>query len=448
MAFRTMGRDLIPYLLIEEMDDNVAQVIELEENLKRIDLTWQEKVQAYETVHQKLSTINEEWSQEQTATRLGISPQSLSFYLVLGDGMRKNPDLEKANTASTAYNMIKRETDRHLDDIATSIAFKVRGMVAVPTGLSSPSATTPSQQNSKLKLPEELIRALPQQVADTVTKSTPAAPRQLQYVSAEQSLICGDFMEWAKTYRGPRFNFIHCDFPYGAGMNKPGSQTNAGKSHQTYEDSPVIFWQLCDALCQAMSNVIAPSAHIMMWFQTSNWAEVLDYWKECSEKYDLTVFDVPMIWTKSDGASVVSDASRRYRHNYETAFLISRGDRKIIRTTSDVVSSSVARDIHPSEKPEGVLRHFFQALVSNTTRMFDPTAGSGNALIQAEALGAEFVFGLEKDEGFHKLACEHINRSRRRFALSKEAGRQEQERKEHESTVNTGQDTGPSRKEA
>ena len=97
--------------------------------------------------------------------------------------------------------------------------------------------------------------------------------------------------------------------------------------------------------------------------------------------------------------------------------LISRGDRKVVKTVSDVYSCPISRDIHPSEKPVPMLTEFFRALVSNTTRLFDPTAGSGSALRAAESLGAEFVYGLEKDEKFHREAVDALTRFRRKRAL-------------------------------
>jgi DNA modification methylase len=179
-----------------------------------------------------------------------------------------------------------------------------------------------------------------------------------------------------------------------------------------------------------MGTLVGGSAHIVCWYQAGKYMETYEFWKQHAKQYGLTVFDVPLIWFKSDGSGVVSDASRRYRHVYESALLISRGDRKIVRTVADVYAAPVSRNLHPSEKPEPMLRHFFRALVSNTTRLLDPTAGSASALRAAESLGAEFVFGLEKDPEFHKLATEELDRFRRKAALEKLTNRAEGAEKE------------------
>ena len=50
---------------------------------------------------------------------------------------------------------------------------------------------------------------------------------------------------------------------------------------------------------------------------------------------------------------------------------------------------------HMSEKYEPMLRHFFNALVDNTSTVFDPTCGSGAAIRAADFCGAARVLGLE-----------------------------------------------------
>jgi DNA modification methylase len=66
-----------------------------------------------------------------------------------------------------------------------------------------------------------------------------------------------------------------------------------------------------------------------------------------------------------------------------------------------------------SYKPETMLKYFFEMFVDLSTRMLDPTAGSGSSLKVAKSLGARYVLGLEKDEGF----CENANRALRKEAL-------------------------------
>lgn len=406
-AFKTLGRTVIPALDIENLSEDDAYILELEENYKRLNLKWQEEVRALEKIHERFTKKDPEWTQERTASRLGVSTTRVSQSLSLAEALDSEAEVRNANTFSTAYSILQRKQGRELDDVATNIGFSLRNVLA----------KAPALTNLAKAAAVVVSHALPLQVHAQPKAEPTAIPEEPKAITGASSLINGDFREWQATYKGPRFNLVHCDFPYAAGADREGSQIHASGDGRVYEDSEETYWQLCEALIEGMDNVVAGSAHLLVWHQTSQFIKTYDFFRLRSKKYGLTVFDVPLIWNKTDGSGVIADASRRYRHIYESALLISRGDRKIVRTCGDVYGAPVSRDLHPSEKPEPMLRHFFRALVSNTTRMLDPTAGSATSLRAAESLGAEFVFGLEKDKEFHKLAVEELDRFRRKRAL-------------------------------
>jgi hypothetical protein len=54
---------------------------------------------------------------------------------------------------------------------------------------------------------------------------------------SEIPIITADFTEWAPTYTGPKFNFIHCDFPYGINTDKR-QQGNIIDVQVGYDDGP------------------------------------------------------------------------------------------------------------------------------------------------------------------------------------------------------------------
>lgn len=51
-----------------------------------------------------------------------------------------------------------------------------------------------------------------------------------------------------------------------------------------------------------------------------------------------------------------------------------------------------------------MLSHFFRMFVDESTTMFDPTAGSANALQVADSMGASYILGYEMDEEFYLRA--------------------------------------------
>jgi DNA modification methylase/predicted transcriptional regulator len=390
-----MGKPLIPVIDIESLPETEAKIIELEENLKRVDLTWQERCRAAADIHQRLEAKDPEWNQSRTAERLGVTSQSVSRYIALAEAMRSDFEIEEAASLTTAFNILQRKQDRKFDDMLVGIA---------EASKAPPASTSITSLNLATLLPS------------VIPLTTPEPTIELR--PATRDLICEDFTEWAATYRGPKFNFVHCDFPYGAGAGLRNSQINVGKDLPTYEDSPEIFWNLCSVLLDSFDNVVSTSAHMMVWFQTELLSDVLSFFKSFEDALGFRTFRIPLIWHKSDNSGVVSDAARRARHIYETALVISRGDRKIIRSVSDVYSCPISRSIHPAEKPEPMLRYFFSMFVDQQSRMLDPTAGSGTSLRAAESLGAASVFGIEKSERYYADAVIELNRFRSKARMN------------------------------
>jgi DNA modification methylase len=153
------------------------------------------------------------------------------------------------------------------------------------------------------------------------------------------------------------------------------------------------------------------SAHLMFWY-SENWRdETRDFFAQHAPS--LTIQTHPLIWVKSDNAGLVTDVRRRPRHVYETCLLASRGDRHIVGPKADAYSSPTDKTLHPSTKPEPMLKHFMGMLVDENTTLFDPTAGSGAALRAGEALGATKVLGLEIDPKTCELAQQALRNSRR-----------------------------------
>jgi hypothetical protein len=143
-------------------------------------------------------------------------------------------------------------------------------------------------------------------------------------------------------------------------------------------------------------RLLAPSCHLMVWFSMPNYARLREYF----ERGDFFVNPVPLIWYKSDKIGILPDHNRRPRQVYETCLLVTRGDRMLVKALPNVSDAPAKKRWadHISEKPSLALLPFFRMLVDNSTRMLDPTCGSGSSLSCAATLGAAFIRGWELDQ--------------------------------------------------
>jgi ParB-like chromosome segregation protein Spo0J len=351
---------------LDELDPIELQLLELEENLKRSELNWQDQVKAVANLHKILSAKDPEWTQEKTADYLGFTQSYVAERLSVAANL-SDAKISKASDISTAKNIIKREATRAVDN----------------------------EINSMLQVVE------PETKAKTKSK-----------------IFNEDFIKWSESYSGAKYNLIHCDFPYGIDHQKSEQGNIQGGAFEGYSDSEDVYWKLCSALCTATPRLALPSAHLMFWFSMKFYSRTIKFIEENSD-WEL-VTEHPLIWLKSDNKGIVSDVTRRPRNIYETALIFSRGDRKIITPISNAYACPTSKSFHASEKPEPMLRHFFRMFVDDYSEVLDPTCGSGTAIRAAFSLGAKRSIGLELNPEFAKSADGELTRIKAMKQLEKD----------------------------
>jgi ParB/RepB/Spo0J family partition protein len=352
-AMKSLGWTHASVQFVDELSEIELHAIEYEENISRVDLPWQEQCLAVARYHELRKQQDPEWNASRTAEALGMSATEVSARRSVAKELDAgNVRVAAAPQYSTARGIVERDTARKKSSaVAKAVA------VSVPETAEAP------------------VRKVP--------------------------LLNEDFHEWAAAYTGQPFNFIHCDFPYGVGMDK--SDQGGGAAHGTYADSPDVYWHLLRSLDMAMSNVVADSAHLMFWFS-------MDYYEETRKQLAAMGWRVnpfPLVWIKNDNTGILPDAKRGPRRIYETAFFASRGDRFIVNSVANAFAApGREKEIHMNEKPVVMLKHFLRMFVDEYSTVLDPTAGSANALKAATALGAPTVLGLERDTEFFQRATE------------------------------------------
>lgn len=362
-ACRMLGWTDIPVQFVDDLSTYEIESIELEENVKRENLTWQEEALALQRLHEHKAVADPEWTHSDTADSVGMSRRHVSTILSVAKEM-DNEKVANADKLSAAVNLVTRSTERR----------KANALAGVSAVLVEATAGAVDEGGESIDPP-----------------AAPVVP-----------LVRASFHDWQQTYDGPKFNLIHCDFPYGINVTNSPRQNAALTDH--YEDGPDIYWSLLARLGAAMDNVVAESAHLIFWYSMDFHCETIQE----LQRMDWTVNPFPLIWHKSDNAGIAPDPQRWPRRTYETALVASRGDRKLtsVGPRSNSFSFPGSRDgaIHISEKPRPVLQHFLSMYCDEYSIVLDPTCGSGNAIAVAEDCGAMSALGIEMSEEFYSVA--------------------------------------------
>lgn len=375
-AIRSLGWTHVSAQYIDEVDPAGLRAIELEENIKRVDLTWQDQVSALREYHEYQRSHTPEWLQSDTASALGLDPSEVSRKLLVADEIFKgNERVIAAPKYSVARGIVERERER--------------------------------ADNQELGQLAAVVAARPTTVAGTTVAPGPLAG-PVEPKPVYHSILNTDFNSWAPEYAGPKFNLIHCDFPYG--INADGFAQGSAAAHGGYRDNEETYWTLCRTLASNLDRLASESCHLIFWHSMKFYRETLDFF---SKETDFVLDLFPLVWLKSDNAGILPDPSRGPRRIYEVAFFGQRGDRKVVQAVANAYAAPTVRDRHMSEKPEPMLRHFFRMVVDHHTILLDPTAGSGSAIRAAESLNAKYSIGLEANPEFAARAQTALEQARK-----------------------------------
>lgn len=365
----------IPARICYDLTETERQIIELIENVHRVDLDWKDQVRAIRKVHAMFKSNDEAWTHEKTADAVNLDRAVVSIMLRVGDELTVgNPLVTQAGGLRPAYNIVVRRDERRVDDAMNDLLSET----------SSPLTVARAEGGT----------------------FSPPVPQPV----APEAIRNSDFLKWAPLYGERPFNFIHCDFPYGINIDK-SDQSNIA-SYGTYGDTKELYLELCYCLAKNLNRLMTQSGHLMFWLSSDieRQYETIRFFEK--EAPSLEFQTVPLTWHKTDNKGILPDPNRGPRRITETALIASRGDRFIIKAVSNCYGSPTTKELHQSEKPEPMLRHFFQMFVDENTRALDPTCGSGSALRAAESLGAKEVLGLEMNQEFVEGARSLLKKSR------------------------------------
>lgn len=394
-----LGLPDIPARFVSDLSPIEAHFIELEENIKRLDLDWKDYCTSVTEHHELHVAIEPTWTQGQTAEVLNIHSANLSMILKVTEALRaNNPLAVNAAGYRPAYNQIARREERAMDDAMNDLLAEPPPVVAdfskIPGGA---AAVAESMKTS-----------------GGVINVVAEPHRALTVVPPQDDILNTSFLEWAPQYSGLPFSFIHMDFPYGVNLGE-SAQANS-KAWGGYSDKPDDYWTLLNCLADNQDRLFTTSAHFMFWFSMDFYTETLGFFRDRMSDFNVQVF--PLYWHKTDNKGILPDPNRGPRRIVETCLIGSRGDRYIVKPVSNCYGSPTTKEIHQSEKPEPMLRHFFQMFVDNNTRMLDPTCGSGTSLRAAESLGATTVRGLEINSEWAAAARVALRKFRTLRAIS------------------------------
>src|SRR5262249_50271212 len=113
MAVKLLGWDNVPVQFVDELDEPGMQLLELEENIRRVDLPWPDQCLAVHRYQELRRGRDPKWTRPQTAEALGMSNADVSEKLdVASQILNGNTQVIQAPQYSTALGIVRRDKHR------------------------------------------------------------------------------------------------------------------------------------------------------------------------------------------------------------------------------------------------------------------------------------------------------------------------------------------------
>lgn len=346
---------------------NSAQIfeVELDENIRRIDIPWPDRTEALAKLHELYRRENLRQTPLQTARTLiaehgagSVNATERSNEVALTREVKQasivaqhldNPKIAKARNAAEAYNLVLR-----MEESRFRTALAKRALLAVP-------------EKPHIELRHgDLLHVLPK------------LPSGLA-------------------------DLILADPPYGINASGGGFRART-VVHHNYNDTVENARVIAQAIMVEGFRVTKQQANLFLFTDIKHW----DFLQTVSANLGWTPFPRPVIWGKSDSEGLAPWGSQGFRLTTEFIFFATKGQKGLLASPIDYLRHDrVADKEHAAEKPISLLKKLIECATLPGDFVLDPCCGSGSTLQAAQAL-RRIGMGIEKDKDYYDMAVSRL----------------------------------------
>ncbi len=320
------GKKEIEYRFCEAETDYQKEIVELEENIRRKQLSWQEESKAVARIHAMKKKEDPLWDGHKTAALIGKSRRSVVGSVELAKVLEKEPagDVAAAKTLRGAMDRHKRQKQ-----IKERVATAQVRMLAAEQGL-------------------------------------------IHKVSA--SVAVGDALSTLKFLANESMDMAISNPPYGVDIESifMGERT-------IYADAEEDIVPLLEKVCKEVYRVLKDDRWFVWFYPTSRLGEGARILLDAGFRFQA----VPCVWYKPNKfVSALSHPYQQFSSQYETFFWGRKGDPKFTDTRlGNVFVYNTPKEsdrLHPLQMPVDLWEEIIHIGSVAGEHILEPFAGSGS----------------------------------------------------------------------
>jgi len=351
---RSYPPHILPCVTLGDLSPLEAEEAELDENLKRRDLTWQEKSEALGRLHRlrltQATAIGESQPIAATLAEADVTDYGAGRQAILLSEHLSNPAIAGAKTVQEAFKVLRREEER--------------------------------KKNTAL--------------AATVGENFNSSVHHLHHA---------DCTEWLATCPANSFDVILTDPPYGMSADKfgDGAGKMTGTDHR-YSDTLPQWRKLMATFCTQIFRAAKPQAHAYIFCDLDNYHEL----KHMMEAAGWYVFRTPLIQYKLNSGRVPLP-EHGPRRSYELILFANKGQKPVTGIFPDVIPCRLEENLgHGANKPVELYVNLLRRSVKPGDSILDAFAGSGTIFPAAHECKV-YATGLEISAEYYGISVKRLN---------------------------------------
>lgn len=295
-AYKLLGADEVPIVRRKRVTDGMKLAMEVEANLQRSDLTWQEKVEAIARYHeiktQDAEEAGETWSQRATGSLLKVSNAHVSNCVQMWPFIKnRDEEIMRCDNLQQAQDILLERKKK----IAVQHSLAVSAMastIEIPSKSEEVRNIKPAAAPVVFELGKgENKVVLPQADEATVALQakglTPA-----KHIDLGKILFNADCTEWMMRAPKDSVDVIVTDIPYGVDMANMEDMKGIDMMVDTHQVDENV--ELMPKFIKSAYHILRPNSYLIFFYALQHHEKLRDWGEEVGFK----VQDWPLLWLK------------------------------------------------------------------------------------------------------------------------------------------------------
>lgn len=406
---------MIPVTVFDELPLDQKIVVELEENLQRKSMRWQEHLEGIVRYHKAKKRLalaeGDNWTQAQTGKLLNMEQARVSIAFKVHREIQAGN--EKVIAAESLNEAIKVILGAELDAAQAEQMRRIQLKRAEQVAAASQRAALNTGKPALTDLPSVLVSSAP---APVTSNGSGATDKRVRFTPTDVAAFYhhGNALEVLPVLgKNTLINHIICDPPYGIDMDfltrkDMGRFDAIDRIAETHDVASNL--KLLPEFLDIAFHAIAEDGFLCMWYDLDHHEKIANW----AGKIGWRVQRWPLVWCKT--SSCLNNAAQcNITKATEVCYFMRRSEKSIIKTKQSknyIEAPSCATSTHPFPKPHAVWKYCLDTVSLPGQTVCDPFAGEGSAL--ASIFKTERIpVGIEIDEKHIAngltYVCEQIN---------------------------------------